>query len=189
MSLYFLFKLYEKLFSKDYFYLIAMTIYHIEILIIVTFLGITIDTNTPMPMILPNQANELTFLNYQFSLSNFNAIFFTFMILLVDFLFLFIIQKEIRNHEEKNHMKFPFKLTTGRIFIIEIIVFYLSIGNPFMRAVLYFLSFSTIQIFFIYRILFNIPFFKLFFKPLFILGAYLAIMKLTLYSIYLRFIL
>lgn len=179
-------KWYERFFSKEMFYLYAMTVYHIQILLFVTFLGVAYEnTKTFLPMILPDKAGGLTFLNYSFSITDFNALFFTFVILVVDFAFLFIVQKEIVNYEKK-HNKLPFTLTTNKIIIIEVLVLWLSMGNPFMRAGLYFISFNTIQIYVTYRIIFPIskviPFCSII-PALFILNAYVAILKLGMYPL------
>jgi len=183
--IYLLSKYYEKYLTKDSYYLIAMTIYHVEILLFITLLGIEYNTHTFLPMITPNHAGGLDFLNYHFSLSNFNAIFYTILILIVDFAFLFIIKKELKHYENTHHTKLSYvlwncdflNLTTKKIIIIELLVFYLSIGNPFMRASLYFLSFNTIQIYVIYRIIFKLKIFN----PIFILGAYISIIQLFVY--------
>jgi hypothetical protein len=171
--------LYDKYLSKDYYYLILMTIYHIEILFF-AYLGIETTTHTFLPMISSSHANSLSILNYQFSFSSFNAIFFTLVILILDFSFLLIIKKEIKHYEDIRQTNFWFKLTTFRIVIIEVIVLLMSMGHPTLRASLYFLSFNTFQIYFIYRLLFKLKIFN----PVIIAGVYIAIIELLLYPIW-----
>jgi hypothetical protein len=168
--------LYDKYLSKDYYYLILMSIYHIEILFF-AYLGIETTTHTFLPMISSSHANSLSILNYRFSFSSFNAIFFTLVILILDFAFLFIIKKEIKHYEETYQTRFYFRLTNFKIFIIEVIVLLMSVGHPTLRASLYFLSFNTFQIYVIYRVLFKIKIFN----PVIILGVYVAIIELFLY--------
>jgi hypothetical protein len=124
-----------------------------------------------------------TVLNYHFSISNFMAVFFTIIILIIDFAFLFIIKNEIKHHEELTHTKFYFKLTNKRIFVIEVFVLLLSMGNPVVRAMLYFMSLNTIQIYVIYRFLFKLKVFN----PIIILGVYIAIIQLFVYPFWVLF--
>jgi hypothetical protein len=171
--------LYDKYLSKDYYYLILMTLYHLEILFFAA-IGIEVSSHTFLPMISSSHANSLSILNYQFSFSSFNAIFFTIVILIVDFAFLFIIKKEIKHYEQTRQIHFPFQLTTMKVIIIEIIVLLLSAGHPTLRASLYFMSFNTIQIYIIYRVIFKLKIFN----PVIILGVYIAIIELILYPIW-----
>lgn len=177
---------YDKFLSKDYYYLILMTVYHVEILVMVTFLGITgAKTHTFMPMIGMDEINGATgslstVLNYHFSFTNFTAVMLTIIIVLLDFIFLYIIKSEIKHHENTQHKSFYFKLTTPRIFIIEFFVLLLSMGNPVVRAMLYFMSFNTFQIYAIYRLLFKLKIFN----PIIILGVYIAIIELLFYPIW-----
>jgi hypothetical protein len=174
-----LFGLYDKYLSKDYYYLILMTLYHLEILFFAA-IGIEVSSHTFLPMISSSHASSLSILNYQFSFSSFNAIFFTIVILIVDFAFLFIIKKEIKHYEQTRQARFPFQLTTMKVIIIEIIVLLLSVGHPTLRAALYFMSFNTIQIYIIYRVIFRLKIFN----PVIILGVYIAIIELILYPIW-----
>jgi hypothetical protein len=167
---------YDKWLTKDYYYLILMTIYHLQILLL-AFIGIETTTHTFLPMISASHANSLSVLNYRFSFSSFNAIFFTLVILVLDFAFLFIIKKEINHYEQTRQVHFFFKLTNTKIIIIEIIVLMMSMGNPTLRASIYFMSFNTFQIYVIYRLIFKLKIFN----PVIILGVYIAIIELFLY--------
>jgi hypothetical protein len=194
--IYKLFNLYDKYCSKDYFYLILMSVYHLEILFFVTLLGFDFQVHTFLPMITPDKiygatGSLNTILNYNFSLSNPYAIMLTITILLIDFIFLYIIKSEIKQHEKTHYTKvlpkIPFinyqtSLNYKEIFFIESLVLYMSIGNPIMRAMLYFMSLNTIQIYIIYRVIFRYitPL-----KPLFIIGAYISIVKLLIQPIWL----
>ena len=55
MNIYYLFQLHEKYLGKDYFYLIAMSIYHIQIAIWFIIFQINFKVNTFLPMILPDE--------------------------------------------------------------------------------------------------------------------------------------
>jgi hypothetical protein len=58
-----------------------------------------------------------------------------------------------------------------------------SIGHPMLRACLYFMSFNTMQIYGVYRVIFKLKFLN----PIIILGVYIAIISLFLYPFWVLF--
>jgi len=147
-----IFNIYDKYYKKSIYYIYAMTVYHFEIILfLMLFPTITFNLNTFIPLVFSKGIEDFAFLNYQIGF-NFNTIFYSSLILLADFAFLFIIKNEIHKQELKYGVKYWYALDKKRIFFIECIIFYLSLGNPYIRETLYFLSLNTIQIYVIYRI-------------------------------------
>jgi hypothetical protein len=189
LPLYRIYEIYEKYFTNASNYLIGMTIYHLEIIFLLGYLGLNLNTHVWLPMITPDKAGDINFLNYHVG---FNAlsIWWTLAILVIDFTFLYIIKHEIKNYEITHYKRllptiFNYNITLNKkeIIIIECIIFYLSIGNPIMRGALYSLSFNTIQIYIVYRILFT-NYFGQYLKPIFIFACYFSILYLIAQPIY-----
>lgn len=168
---------YNKLFKNDYYYLISMSIYHLELIIfgIIGLIPFWYNYHTFFPLYFDTVSLTAPFLKYEIGY-NFNTGFYTFIILSLDFLFLFIIRYEINLQQIKKNIKYWFYPSKKFIIFIEILVFYFSIGSPIMRMVLYFFSLNTIQIFFTYRVVMRyIPYMD----KLFLFGSYLYILILT----------
>ncbi len=177
LSLYTVDNFISKLFKHDYYYLISMSVYHIELILFGIFgiIPFWYNYHTFFKLYFDSASLSAEFLNYEVG---FNAItiFYTLIIILLDFIFLFIIRKEINEKQIKNNIKYWFYPSKKIILIIEIFVFYFSIGHPITRMILYFISVNTIQIFFTYRYIMKIPYFD----KLFLFGSYIYIIMLTI---------
>lgn len=182
ISLYKIEYFYNLLFKKDYYYLISMSVYHIE-LILFGILGLIPSLykyKTYFPLYFDTHSLNADFLNYEIGY-NWNTYFYTALIVILDFIFLFMVRYEINVQQKKHNTKYCFYPSKKLLIVIELMIFYFSIGNPVARMILYFLSFNTIQIFITYRIIMRyIPFMK----QLFILGSYIYIILLTLTPFY-----
>lgn len=169
-------ELYDKFYSKDYYYLISMSVYHVLIIIFTLVLGVNIPVKT-LFLFTWEGLNE-HIVNYSLSL-NFRNLIMMFIIMFFDFIFLFIISNEINNIQQKNNKKYWFNLTKKRIIIIEILIFFFTLSHPIPRQIMYFLSFNTFQIFITYKIIKYIPFGKF----IFLSGSYISLFKLLLFPI------
>lgn len=182
ISLYKIEKLYNFLFKKHYYYLISMSIYHIE-LILLGIIGLIpkwYNYKTFFPLYFDSHSLSADFLNYEVGY-NWNTGFYTFIIVVLDFIFLFIVRNEIKIQQEKNNTKYWFYPSKKILILIELCIFYFSIGNPVMRMILYFMSFNTIQIFITYRVIMRyIPFMD----KLLLFGSYMYIIILTFTPIF-----
>jgi hypothetical protein len=174
----------SKLLKKDYYYLITMSVYHIELILfgIIGFIPKWYNYHTFFPLYFDSSSLHADFLNYEIG---FNAltIFFTLIILILDFTFLFLVRNEIKIEQEKKHTVFWFYPSKKMLIPIEILIFYMSLGNPIMRMILYFVSLNTIQIFITYR--FIMKYGKIIYlNKLFLIGSYLYIIMLTIAPIH-----
>lgn len=163
--MYKLFKLYDKLYKHDYYYLYTMTIYHF-IIILYTYLFKTELITKTFFVLSWNFTSHTSDLISVFSFKN---AFFISLIFIIDFLFFIIIMKEFK----------VLKLNYTKILIFEIIILSLSFSSPVIRDTMYFLSLNTLQITIIYKFVKVIPLGKF----LFLSGAYISTIKLILFPV------
>lgn len=166
--------------KEDYYYLISMSVYHIELITfgLLGLIPVWYRYHTFFPLYFDVHSLNADFINYEIGF-NFLTGFYTAIILLLDYGFLFIIRHEIGVQQEKNNTKYWFYPSKKFILFIEIFVFYFSIGNPVMREILYFMSLNTIQIFVTYRVIMRYG--KIIYlDKLFLFGSYLYIIMITI---------
>lgn len=177
LSLYTIESLLDKLLKKDYYYLVTMSFYHIELIIfgILGLIPFWYEFHTFFPLYFDSSSLSAQFLDYEIGY-NAETVFYTFLILLLDITFLFIVRSEIGNLQIKNNTKYWFYPSKKAILIIECFIFYFNIGNPIMRMILYFMSLNTIQIYFTYRYWLKIPVIG----KIWLFGSYLYIIMLTI---------
>lgn len=167
MNLYY----FDKYYKENYYYLFSMSIYHILIILATLFLSVDFKVKTFMIFSFNPETVDIINFNMDFT---FKSMFLLFIILLIDFIFLYIIKKEIEYYEQKNNKIYWFRLTTLRMILIELIILSFTIHNPMSRQIMYFLSLNTMQIFFIYKIIKNVSIGKL----LFLTWGYIILLKL-----------
>lgn len=163
--MYKIFNFYEKYYKHDYYYLYIMSIIHVLLLFYTYIFQTEISGNTLVVLSFDVDNSTVDFIN-RFSFKN---IFFISLIFIIDFIFLIILMKEFEQ----------LKLNYYKIFLIEMLILFLSLSNPTIRNSMYFLSLNTLQITIVFKIIKYIPLGKL----LFLSTAYIALIKLMLYPI------
>lgn len=177
ITLYKIESLLEKLLKKDYYYLVTMSFYHVELIIfgILGLIPFWYEFKTFFPLYFDSSSLSAQFLDYEIGY-NAETVFYTFLILMLDIVFLFIVRDEIGKLQIKNNTKYWFYPSKKTILIIECFIFYFNIGNPVMRMILYFMSLNTIQIYVTYRFWLKVPIIG----KLWLFGSYLNIIMLTI---------
>jgi len=163
--MYKLFNLYDKYYKHDYYYLYAMTVYHLIIIIYTYLFKTELYTKTFFVLSWNISTHSTDFI----SVFSFKNLFFISLIFIIDFIFFIVIMKEFD----------VLKLNYTKIIIFEIIILTLSLSHPTIRNIMYFLSLNTLQITIIYKFVKYIPLGKF----LFLTGAYISVLKLLLYPL------
>lgn len=164
-------KIYNLFFSKEIYYLYAMSVYHILILIFY-FLGIKSD---------PQIFYSLTLLgNHPDLFSYFSTIrgiiesyVLVLYIFIIDVGFLIVLMLEFK----------WLRLNYKKILFAEIIIISLTFFFPILRDVMFFLSFNSVGIYIIYRLILKSDLIGWFFKFPFLLLVYSFIIKLIIIGI------
>lgn len=156
--------IYDKYFSKEIYFVVAYTLIHL-ILIVFAFTGISSPFQPPV--------------FYQFTIEGLNnnlyaglngyvySYLLLLLILIIDVLFLIVLMLEFR----------CMRLNYKKVLSLEILLLAISFMFPFFREIMFFMSFNTIGIYIIYRlILKNIWYFRF---P-FIFSSYIFIIRLLL---------
>lgn len=148
-------------------FIYSMSFYHI---LVALFMFIGIEYNYKVFFILDFSSAQITHINDNILKSGMMNILFSLSILLVDFIFLIIIMYEFKQ----------LKLTWKKISLIEGIIFFVSLSNPYLRVVMMFLSLNTLTITIFYKIMKNIPYTNY----IIVTGSYIIIIKLLLFPLF-----
>jgi len=161
--MYILNKINDIFYKESHYYLYGMTFYHL-LLILFGLLGV--HNLNPKVFFVLDFSSLTTNIFGDNSHTFLSTILFTLIIMFVDLLFFIIIMYEFDK----------LKLTMKKIFILEIVVFLLSVFNPVIRMSMLFLSLNTLQITFFYKFITYIPFSKY----VFLTVCYIIIIRLIL---------
>lgn len=154
-------------------FIYSMSFYHV---LVALFMLIGIEYNYKVFFVLDFSTATVSHLNDNILKSGIMNILFSLSILVVDFIFLIIIMFEFKQ----------LKLTLKKISIIEVIIFFIALSNPYLRMIMLFLSLNTLAITIFYKIMKNVPYTNY----IIVTGSYIIIIKLLLFPVfdYLKFI-
>lgn len=158
--------LYDKFYKHPYYYLYSMSIYHI-LIILYSYVFILSYTPKTFYTLSFSIADTTNFFNDGDVLKN---IFYTFLIISIDFIFLYILMKEFKS----------LNLNYFKVILLEIVIILISISHFILRDIMFFLSLNTLQITIVYIIIKKIPFGK----QLFLSASYINILILFFYPLY-----
>lgn len=162
-------KIHDYLFREKYYYLYAMTIAHL-IIIIYTIIGLDGYTSKTYYTLSLNPYSSVIKNISIFKLQE--SIIILFEIYIIDLIFFLILMFEFKQ----------LKLTFKKIIIIETIIMILSFSFTPIRDIMFFLSLNSLQITLYYSILMRYIFFM---KYVFISASYVYVIQLLLYPIWL----
>jgi len=131
----------EKLFSKDVYYLYAMTLYHF-LIILYAIVGYQHDSKVFYTLTLMGSQQDISHMYSSIESILYNYLV-VIIILILDIIFLILVMKEF---------KF-LMLSYKKIIAVEIILLTISIFVPSFRDIMFFLSLNSLQIYIVYRLI------------------------------------